>query len=212
LTQAYKTDEHAAMEITLEGRDVRLRPLTPPDAETLAAAASESREHYGLTTVPKGIEEARRYIAEANGRPDRIAFAVEWGARVVGTTSFLDIQRWTWPMGCHLQRIDRPDVVEIGASWLAHSAQRTRCNTECKYLLLKYAFEEWTVHRVSLRTDARNERSRRAIERLGARFEGIRRADKPAVDCTVRDSACYSIVVPEWPRVKKHLARLLDRE
>ncbi len=108
-----------------------------------------------------------------------------------------------------MQRVDRPDAVEIGSTWLAASAQRTRCNTECKYLLLAHAFDTWAVHRVFLKTDERNERSRRAIERLGAIFEGIRRSDMPAQDGTVRNSACYSIVRAEWPGVKSRLERFL---
>ena len=104
-----------------------------------------------------------------------------------------------------------PDVLEIGGTWLSASAQRTVCNTEAKYLMLKHAFERWSVHRVSLRTDERNRRSRRAIERIGARFEGIRRADMPGADGTVRNSALYSIVAAEWPDVRKLLENLLDR-
>lgn len=192
-------------QMRLEGVEVALRPLEIDDAAAIAAAAAESRSSYGLTTVPDGIEEARRYIDAARGRSDRIPFAVLWKGRFAGTTSFLDIQIWQWGQGCPLQRSGRPDVVEIGATWLAASAQRTRCNTECKYLLLAHAFEAWQVHRVTLRTDERNERSRRAIERIGARFEGIRRADKPAVDCTVRDSAMYSIVRGEWSDVRRAL-------
>ena len=108
-----------------------------------------------------------------------------------------------------MQRTDRPDAVEVGSTWLAASAQRTRCNTEAKYLLLAHAFEGWEVHRVSLRTDERNERSRRAIERLGAQFEGIRRVDMPGQDGTVRNSACYSIVRAEWPAVRDRLQGFL---
>lgn len=198
------------MEIILTGNEVTLRPLGLADAEALAAAAAESREHYGLTTVPDGTQGAAAYIRAALAQEDRLSFAIEFRGRLVGTTSYLEIQTWQWPTDCSLQRAGRPDVVEIGATWLAESAQRTRCNTECKYLLLEYAFEGWEVHRVSLRTDARNERSRRAIERIGARFEGIRRADKPATDCMVRDSAFYSIVRSEWSEVKERLRGLLS--
>jgi hypothetical protein len=83
------------------------------------------------------------------------------------------------------------------------------CNTEAKFLMLSHAFEKWEVHRVSLRTDVRNERSRNAILRLGAKFEGIRRADKPATDGTVRDSAMYSIIAAEWPEVRERLIGFL---
>jgi len=199
------------MEITLIGDEVRLRPLQTGDAGALALAASESRASYGLTTVPNGLDEAGSYISGALGRNGRIPFAIEYGGRVVGSTSYLEVQKWIWPAGCSLQRSEDPDAVEIGATWLAESAQRTRCNTECKFLLLEYAFESWKVHRVTLRTDERNRRSRQAIERIGARFEGIRRADKPAVDCTVRNSAMYSIVIEEWPEVRGTLLARLGR-
>lgn len=199
------------MELTIQGTEVLLRPLVRGDADSLAHAASESREHFGLTTVPDGAEEALSYIEEALASLDRLAFAVEWRGALVGTTSYLGIKTWQWPVGCRLQRKGLPDAVEIGATWLAKSAQRTRCNTESKYLLLTHAFEEWEVHCVSLKTDARNERSRRAIERIGARFEGIRRAEKPATDCTVRDSAYYSIIAAEWPAVKRDLETMMSR-
>ena len=129
----------------------------------------------------------------------------------MGSTSFLEIQRWRWPAGSPLQRGDDPDVVDIGATWLAASAQRTRCNTEAKLLMLTHAFEVWRVHRVALKTDERNTASRRAIERLGARFEGVRRADMPGQDRSVRHSAYYSIVQAEWPAVRRTLEVVLAR-
>ena len=137
-------------------------------------------------------------------------FTVLWRNRVVGSTSYSDFQPWEWPAGSEKQRVDRPDAVEVGYTWLAASAQRTRCNTETKYLLLTHAFEVWRVRRVSLRTDERNSRSRRAIERLGAQFEGIRRADMPGQDDTVRNSAFYSILQSEWPEVRKRLESFLQ--
>src|SRR5437870_7430783 len=139
-------------------------------------------------------------------RPLSMADAV----RVVGGTSYLDVQQWRWPPGSPLQRTDRPDAVEIGATWLAASAQRTRCNTEAKHLLLSHAFDVWQVHRLSLKTDERNAGSRRAIERLGAMFEGVRRGDMPGQDGTVRSSAYYSIMRAE-PAVRKTLEDALGR-
>ena len=193
---------------------VTLRPLVEEDAGALAAAASESREPYGYTRVPDGVEDARRYIElalaeHAAGR--RLAFAIVWRDRLVGSTSYLEIGRWRWPAGSPLQRTDHPDVVDIGSTWLAASAQRTRCNTEAKLLMLSHAFDVWGVHRVALKTDERNVTSRRAIERLGARFEGVRRADMPGQDGSVRDSAYYSIVQAEWPAVRKTLEAALAR-
>jgi len=100
-------------------------------------------------------------------------------------------------------------VVEISSTWYAASAQRTGINTEVKLLQLTHAFEAWRVLRVTFKTDARNARSRTAIERLGAQVEGVRRAHSPAGDGTVRDSAYYSITAPEWPTVRSNLHQLL---
>lgn len=199
--------------LILTGTEVLLRPLTRADAAALATAASESREHYGYSPVPDGLEGAHDFIRRALlacNAGIRYPFCIEWRGRVVGSTSYYDFQPWDWPAGCPLQRTDKPDAVEIGFTWLAASAQRTRCNTESKLLLLRYAFEIWQVHRVSFRTDERNTRSRRAIERLGAKFDGIRRADRPGQDCTVRNSAYYSILQTEWPDVKQRLLRKLE--
>jgi N-acetyltransferase len=190
----------------LQGPSVVLRLLSLDDAEALAAAAAESREQYAFTRVPEGVEDAQRYIATALAEREtrgRLPFATLWHGRVVGSTSYLGAERW--PASPPPPRGDSPDVVEIGATWLAASAQRTRCNTEAKRLMLAHAFDVWRVHRVSLKTDARNAKSRRAVERLGALFEGVRRADMPAQDGSVRDSAYYSIVRAEWPDVRKRL-------
>jgi RimJ/RimL family protein N-acetyltransferase len=125
--------------------------------------------------------------------------------RPVGSTSYYDLESWPALTG------DRPAVVEIGHTWYAASAQRTAVNTESKLLLLTHAFETWGCLRVALRTDARNERSRAAIERIGARYEGIRRAHMVATDGTVRDSAYFSIVRDEWPAVRAGLEARLSR-
>jgi RimJ/RimL family protein N-acetyltransferase len=200
--------------VVLRGQTVTLRPLAAADAGALAAAAAESRQEFVYTRVPDGVEQAHEYIELALAEREagrRLPFAIVWHDRVVGSTSYLDVQRWRWPAGSPLQRAAYPDVVEIGATWLAASAQRTRCNTEAKHLLLTHAFEVWQVHRVALKTDARNAKSRRAIERLGAMFEGVRRADMPGQDGSVRNSAYYSIVRAEWPDVRKNLDEALAR-
>jgi RimJ/RimL family protein N-acetyltransferase len=199
----------------LKGATVTLRPLALADAGALAAAAAESRQHYIYTRVPDGVVEAEGYIAAALQEREsghRLPFATLWQGRVVGCTSYLDLQQWRWPAGSPLQRTDRPDAVEIGATWLSASAQRTRCNTEAKYLMLSHAFDVWEVHRVALKTDERNTRSRRAIERLGARLDGVRRADMPGQDGSVRNSAYYSIVRAEWPAIRAKLEESLARE
>ncbi len=102
-----------------------------------------------------------------------------------------------------------PDAVEIGGTWLAASAQRTSINTEAKLLMLTHAFEAWKVSRVDLKTDARNARSRAAIERIGGKLDGIVRNWQPSLvpgeEGTPRDSALYSIIPSEWPAVKSAL-------
>jgi N-acetyltransferase len=196
----------------LKGPTVTLRLLEVGDAAAMASAASESRGTFGFTRVPDGLDDARRYIelalAERSTR-GRVPFAILWHDRLVGSTSYLDPGYWRWPAGSSLQRTGVPDVVEIGATWLAASAQRTRCNTEAKLLMLRHAFDVWQVHRVSLKTDERNAQSRRAIERLGALFEGVRRADMPGADGTVRSSAYYSVTRAEWPAVRERLETVL---
>jgi RimJ/RimL family protein N-acetyltransferase len=203
--------------VVLEGHHVRLEPLTLDHDRALAAAAGGPRETYDLTTVPDGESGALRYIETAladqeAGRSLPFATVARATGRVVGSTRFLNIEFWAWPAGHELQRgEDVPDVVEIGATWLAAHAQRTPINTEAKLLMLTHAFERWRVHRVSLMTDARNERSRRAILRLGARFDGVIRAQRPAVDGTIRDTAAFSILEREWPTMKQTLQSRLDQ-
>jgi RimJ/RimL family protein N-acetyltransferase len=132
--------------------------------------------------------------------------------RVVGATRFFNIEFWPWPPDNVNQRgVDRPDVVEIGWTWLAAAAQRTPVNTEAKLLMLAHAFDHWRVHRVSLMTDARNQRSRNAILRLGARFDGVLRAARPASDGTIRDTAAFSILEEEWRAVRANLEARLEQ-
>jgi RimJ/RimL family protein N-acetyltransferase len=133
------------------------------------------------------------------------------GATVIGSTRFFLLERWSWPPGHARHGRGAPDACEIGYTWLARSAFRTAANTEAKLLMLTYAFETWQVFRVCFHTDARNERSRAALERIGARFEGLLRAHRLAVDHIPRDSLRFSIVAAEWPKVKEQLIRLLNR-
>ena len=127
--------------------------------------------------------------------------------RIVGSTRFGNVERWEWAAETTLARAPTiPDAVEIGWTWLAPSAQRTEVNTEAKLLMLRRAFDDWRVHRVTFCTDARNARSRANIERVGAKLDGVLRANRPASDGTVRDTAYYSIVAREWPEVAERLA------
>jgi RimJ/RimL family protein N-acetyltransferase len=202
-------------EVRLEGRYVRLEPLTAAHAPALAAAASSGGASFALTFAPRDDASTRRYVEvalaeQAAGRAVPFATCDAASGRVVGSTRFLNVERWTWPEGHPLQRPPGvPDGVEIGATWLEPAAQRTGINTEAKLLMLTHAFETWRVHRVSFLTDARNARSREAILRLGARFDGVMRAARVAADGVVRDTAAYSIVATEWPACRAALAARL---
>jgi RimJ/RimL family protein N-acetyltransferase len=198
--------------ITLKGTHVRLEPLTTSHATALAAAANSGpRDTYAFTWVPENEAAAATYIDEAlklhaQGKVLPLATVDVASGQVVGSTRYLNVEFWAWPSGNPLQRgEDVPDVVEIGATWLAPAAQRTPINTEAKLLMLTHAFEVWRVHRVSLMTDARNMRSRNAILRLGAKFDGVIRAARVAVDGLIRDTAAFSILEAEWPAVKAGL-------
>ena len=197
----------------LVGRTIRLEPMQAEHVDALAEAAAEDRDHrtFRWTFVPDGREAMAAYVATAlQGRDDDLftpfVTVRQEDGRIVGSTRFLT-ERWDWsPSDPARQREDAPDVVEIGWTWLAPSVQRTAVNTEAKLLMLGHAFETWRVHRVCLRTDRRNERSRNAIERLGATLDGVIRADRPASDGTVRDTAHYSITAEEWPAIRERLA------
>lgn len=196
--------------LTLEGRRVRLEPLSVGFIAALTKAAAESRETYGLTYVPEGEARLRAYVDRALEDTAHGLFVpfVTFdlvATRVVGMTRFGNLERWAWP---ELPRDPRPaglDAVEIGWTWLAASAQRSHVNSEAKLLMLAHAFEVWRVRRVSLKTDARNVRSRSAIERIGGRFDGLLRSHMPAYDGGVRDTAYFSILESEWPGVKERL-------
>jgi RimJ/RimL family protein N-acetyltransferase len=195
----------------LEGRLVRLEPLAPRHAAELAAAAEEDRSSYGFTLVPRAGE-VEEYLAAhaaraATGRLAPYAQVDLASGRTVGTTSYCDPR--LWPDGERLQ------AVEVGFTWLAASAQGTGINAEAKYLLFRHAFEVWGVARVDLETDARNARSRAAIESVGARFEGVlrnvSRSRVPGEEGRLRDSAVFSVTDEEWPRCRALLEARLAR-
>lgn len=201
--------------ITLEGRFVRLESLSLDHIAALAAAAAGPRETFVYTQVPVGEAEMRGYIEvalamQAAGTAVPFATIDRASGRVIGTTRFFDMQFWDWPAGSAYQRGEElPDALEIGFTWLSEEMQRTGINTESKLLMLTHAFETWRVYRVRLVTDARNGRSRRAIERLGMRFDGVLRAARTAFDGGIRDSAYYSMLDSEWPEAKAALEKRL---
>ena len=200
--------------LVLQGSFVRLEPLAASHVDALVLAASEDRSTYQWTYTPDGPEQMRHYVADALEKVAsgvHVAFATVrlghgGGAdQVVGATRFCEIAHWQWPPGASHQRHGIPDVVDIGFTWLAASAQRSPINTEAKLLMMTHAFETWEVHRVALQTDVRNARSWAAIERIGGQLDGIMRADRPGSDDTVRTSARFSIMSTEWPAVKDRL-------
>lgn len=202
--------------IVLSGNHVRLEPLQTNHADGLADASAGDPELYRWSPVPQGWDEALKYIDTALAWQEAgtaVPFAVVRlsDGRVIGSTRFWNIEHWAWPQGHQFHGRNTPDGCEIGYTWYAPSAVRTAVNTECKFLMLRHAFESWEVLRVCLHTDVRNQRSRVAMERIGCKLEGILRAHRMAADFIPRDSARYSIVAAEWPQVKQHLLRLLQR-
>jgi RimJ/RimL family protein N-acetyltransferase len=188
----------------LEDRTVRLEPLEERHAEDLYEAG---REPSIWTYMPRGplrsVEESREMIrsvlrSSRDGSAWPFATVEISSGRAIGSTRYFDI---------------RPEHrgLEIGWTWLGVAHQRTSANTECKRLLLEHAFDVLDALRVQLKTDARNLRSQRAIERIGAVREGVLRAHMVMPDGFVRDSVMYSMTREDWPEVKRRLADLETR-
>lgn len=202
--------------VLLHGRSIRLEPLEPRHANGLAAASAIDPRLYRWSAVPVGRAAVDRYIETALALRETgtaLAFATvrEDDGVVIGSTRFFDLERWAWPQGHPRHGRKDADVCEIGYTWLAAPAIRTAANTEAKLLMLTHAFEIWGVLRVCFHTDARNDRSAAALERIGGRFEGLLRAHRLAPDLAVRDSKRYSITATEWPAAKKRLTERLQR-
>ncbi len=200
--------------VTLSGEHVRLEPLHVDHAALLVEAANESRATYGLTIVPANVDEMRAYVEKAladHAAGLALPFAVRDRTNtLVGSTRFLSIEDWRTPRDAHLVSVG-PSVVEIGFTWYAARVQRTALNTEAKLLLSTHAFETWRAYRIAWKTDARNARSRAAILRLGATFDGCIRAHRLGADGEIRDTAFFSMLASEWPHAKAELERRLGR-
>jgi RimJ/RimL family protein N-acetyltransferase len=204
----------ACENITLQGAHVRLEPLGPHHVDRLVAAASNP-ELYRWSPVPQSKVEAQKYVDTALAWKDAgtaVPFATvrQSDNAVIGSTRFWNIERWAWPENHPLFGRATPDACEIGYTWLAPSAIRTPANTEAKFLMLQHAFDVWKVLRVCFHTDSRNQRSRAALERIGAQFEGVLRAHRMAADLIPRDSVRYSILMSEWPSLKQKLRLMLQ--
>lgn len=190
--------------VTLTGAVARLEPLGPEHAEELFAAAQEPSIWRHMPDDPSGsVEEMRAWIMAALREREsgtQLPFAiVERGTgQAIGSTRYLNIS-------------PRDSGLEVGWTWLAARAQRTAVNTECKYLLLRHAFEDLGAIRLQIKTDGRNEISQRAIERLGAVREGVLRKHMLVQGTYLRDTVMYSILDSEWPGVKARLEGFLAR-
>ena len=190
--------------VVLEGRHVRLEPMTEAHIPALAEiGAGEAFWHFMVYGDIETEEDMRDWVHDLLGRRGRgtdvpfVAIHLASG-RVAGATRYMNI-------------MPKDRGLEIGGTWYGAEFQRTVVNTECKFLLLRHAFEELRAIRVQLKTDSRNERSQRAIERLGAVREGVLRNHMILPDGRLRDSVFYSILDTEWPAVKSRLLEMLGR-
>jgi RimJ/RimL family protein N-acetyltransferase len=189
-------------DITLTGKTATLIPLMPAHAEALGAAARDGelwRLWFANVPTPErmGAEIERRLALRAKGSMLPLA-VLDANGVPVGMTSYMNIDA--------LNR-----RLEIGSTWYARRVQRTALNSECKLMLLRHAFEGLACIAVEFRTSFLNHQSRRAIERLGARLDGVLRSHQRHADGSLRDTCVYSIIASEWPAVRAHLSFKLDR-
>jgi RimJ/RimL family protein N-acetyltransferase len=183
--------------VTLEGRHVRLEPLSRAHLERIVAAASFDEIWTWLSVRPVGRDGFERWVDDALAARDagsELPFTTfdRASGEIVGGTRYLNIARDS-------RRL------EIGWTWITPRMQRSYVNTEAKYLQLRHCFEELGCRRVELKTDRRNDKSRNAMLRIGARFEGIARKQMLTVDGSNRDNAWFAIIDDDWPAVKLRL-------
>ncbi|MGF0538387.1 GNAT family N-acetyltransferase [Agrobacterium sp. ES01] len=188
---------------SVEGKYVSVVPLSMDHRDDLVAAVADGELHrLWYTVIPKpedmGTEIDRRLGLRKAGSMLPFAVIDQASGRAVGMTTYMNIDA-----------VSRK--VEIGSTWYRQSVQKTPLNTECKLLLLEHAFEKLDCICVELRTHALNVQSRRAIERLGAKLDGVLRSHSIMANGTVRDTAAYSIIASEWPAVKANLNWQLEK-
>lgn len=189
--------------VTLPGRHVELVPLSAEHHDALVEAVQDGGLwNLWYTPVPSPdqmtAEIDRRLGLQAAGSMLPFAVLDGPGGRPVGMTTYLNIDAAT-------------PRLEIGSTWYAARVQRSPLNTEAKFLLLAHAFEKLGCLAVEFRTHFMNHASRRAIERLGARFDGVLRHHLRMKDGTIRDTCVYSVTAPEWPTVRSHLTWQLEK-
>ena len=179
--------------VVLEAHGVRLEPLARAHVPDLLPVAQDG-DVWRFMTLPQPQDPAAMtaVVDAALADPARLAFAVVVDGRAVGSTSYLDVDLAVGGL-------------EVGWTWYARSVWATRVNPACKVLLLGHAFDDLGAQRVTFKLDARNSRSFRAVERLGAQYDGTLRHHRLRADGTVRDSAYFSILAAEWPGVRAGL-------
>ncbi|GAB3581917.1 GNAT family protein [Amycolatopsis endophytica] len=180
----------------LRGKHVHLEPLAAEHAEGLHEAGRDPEVWRWLSLQrPDTLDDTRAMIDDILAEHDRVAWAQIDAAtgRVAGTTSYYEI-------------VPRHRIIAIGYTWIGSPWQRTPLNTESKLLLLERAFDVLGAHRVTWHTDHRNEKSQRAIERLGATREGVLRSHRIRPDGSIRDTVVYSLLADEWPTTQRRLA------
>lgn len=202
--------------LILKGVYVRLEPLGTRHTDGLVRAAKADPSLYCWSPVPQSWAEATQYIETAlawKQAGTALPFAIIRTSEeaIIGSTRLWNVERWAWPPSHPRFGREFPDACEIGYTWLTQSAVRTAANTETKLLMLTHAFEAWQAFRVCFHADVRNQHSREALERIGGKFEGILRSHRMAVDHIPRDSARYSILMSEWPEVKRTLEAKLTQ-
>lgn len=190
--------------VALEGRVIRLEPLSMAHHARLCEVGLEEKLWQWIPERVTTAEEMRRYIqsaldAQAAGTALPFATIDRASGRAIGSTRFGNIDRAN-------------RRVEIGWTWLGLEWQRTAANTEAKHLMLRHAFEVWKCHRVELKTDSLNERSRRAILRIGAKEEGTLRNHMVTWSGRLRHTVYYSVIESEWQAVKAQLEHMLTRK
>jgi RimJ/RimL family protein N-acetyltransferase len=190
--------------VTLQGNYVRLEPLSEGHIPGLAQIGiGQDFWHFMLYGDMKTEDDMRGWVLDILEREKKggdLPFAVIHLAsgKVAGATRYLNIA-------------PKDRGLEVGGTWYGIEFQRTAVNTECKYLLLGHAFETLKAIRVQIKTDSRNERSQRAIERIGAKWEGVLRNHMILPDGYIRHSVFYSVIDSEWAEVKKNLGAMLAK-
>lgn len=185
--------------VVLEGHSVRLEPLGRAHVPDLLAVAQDD-DVWRFLSLPQPRDDAAMaaVVDAAAADPDRVAWAVVLDGRAVGSTSYLDVDLAV-------------SGLEIGWTWYARAVWASHVNPACKRLLLGHDFDDLGVQRVTFKLDARNSRSFRAVERLGAHYDGTLRHHRLRADGTVRDSAYFSVLAAEWPQVRDGLDTRLAR-